>query len=119
MREITSTLLSLAVTCFICVVCVSAQDATAAPCDELTFAPPVYFNSGLGPRGLATNDLNGDGNADLVAANETANTVVIRFGDGHGNFPTSQQFSGNGPSSVAIADLNHDGKLDLVTSNRS
>ena len=90
MREITSTILSIAAACFICVVCVSAQDATLAPCTDLTFAQPVYFGGGLGPRGLTTGDLNGDGHTDLVAANETAASVLIRFGDGHGNFPASQ-----------------------------
>ena len=118
MREITSTVLSIAA-CFICVVCVSAQKSTLAPCEELTFAPPAYFNSGLGPRGLATTDLNGDGNTDLVAANETANSVLVRFGDGHGDFPSSQLFTANGPASVAVSDLNQDGNLDIVIANRS
>jgi len=119
MREITSTILSIAAACFICVVCVSAQDATLAPCTDLTFAQPVYFGGGLGPRGLTTGDLNGDGHTDLVAANETAASVLIRFGDGHGNFPASQLISATAPSGVAVADLNHDGKLDLVISHRS
>ena len=118
MREITSTLLSFAA-CFVFVVCVSAKDATLAPCDELTFAPPVYFNGGFGPRRLVTTDLNGDGNADLAAANESSDSVLIQFGDGHGNFPSSQLFFGSAPSSVAVADLNHDGNLDIVISHRS
>src|SRR6187549_127541 len=104
MRQLTSTLLSLAVACFLCVVSASAQDATPAACEELTFEPPVYFSSGLGPRVLATTDVNGDGHADLVAANESSGSVLIRFGDGHGNFPSSQLLTGSAPSGVVATD---------------
>src|SRR6186713_2935001 len=106
MREITLTLSSFAVACFLCVVCASAQHGASAPCGDLTFAPPVYFTGGLGPRALATTDLNGDGNTDLVAANESSNSVLIRFGDGHGNFPSSQLLTGTAPSAVVVEDLN-------------
>ena len=105
MREFKSTLLSLMVSA-ICIVSVSAQKDSATPCEELSFAAPTYFAGGGGPRGLATTDLNGDGNTDLVAANETAGTVTLRFGDGNGNFPTSQQFTAVGASGTAVADLN-------------
>ena len=119
MREITSTLSSFAVACFLCVVCASAQGGASAPCEELTFAPPAYFGSGLAPRALAAADLNGDGNTDLAAANESSNSVLIRFGDGHGNFPSSQLLTGSTPSDVVVTDLNHDGVPDVVFSQRS
>ena len=119
MREIKSTLLSLVAVFGICVTGASAQLESSVPCEQLTFAPPTYFAAGSGPRGLTTADLNGDGKTDLVAANETAGTVTVRFGDGHGNFSTSQQFTASGPSSSAIGDFNNDGNLDLVIAFRS
>lgn len=69
--------------------------------------------------GLAKGDLNGDGDVDLVAANEGSGTVTVRFGDGSGAFPSSLQFFVSSPSSVAIADFNTDGHPDFVTSSRS
>jgi hypothetical protein len=114
-----SNLSSLMFVCSICLFGLSAQHASAAPCPELSFGPPTYFPSGLNTNGLATGDLNGDGNVDLVAANEGSGTVTVRFGDGAGAFPSSLQLAVTTPSSVAIADLNGDGHLDLVTTIRS
>src|SRR5678815_5886200 len=119
MREIKSILSSLVAVCGMGIIAVSGQTETTAACEQLTFAAPVYAAGGLGPRGLTSTDLNGDGHVDLVAANETSGMVTVRFGDGHGNFSTSQQFTAAGPSSTAVADLNQDGLLDVVISHRS
>ncbi|MEI9413266.1 VCBS repeat-containing protein, partial [Mesorhizobium salmacidum] len=71
-----------------------------------------------GPFIVAMGDLNGDGRADLVAANVDANNVAVLLGDGQGGFGPATTFAtGIGPTWVAMADLNGDGKLDLVTSN--
>ena len=101
----------------ICVFGLAVQNAAAA-CAELTFDPPATFPSGLQTHGLASGDLNGDGNVDLAAANEATGSVTIRFGNGAGGFPTAIQFFVANPSSIAIADFNGDGILDFVTSNR-
>jgi len=120
MRQPMSKLVSLIFVCAICLFGVSAQSAAAVPCPApMSFGAPTYFPSGLQTNGLATGDLNGDGIADLVAANETSGSVTVRFGNGSGAFPSSLQFLVTTPSAVAIADFNRDGKLDLVTTSRS
>lgn len=65
-------------------------------------------------------DLNHDGHADLVTANQTSNDVSILIGAGNGTFTAGQRVAvGIGPTSIAVADLNGDGHADLVTANRT
>lgn len=42
-----------------------------------TFVAPISLPTGNSPIALATADLNGDGTADLVSANNTSNTVTV------------------------------------------
>lgn len=59
-------------------------------------------------------DLNRDGNLDLVCIDSEAPGVA--YGDGSGKFPRYEAFS-DGPASihaVAAADANHDGLTDLI-----
>jgi hypothetical protein len=82
------------------------------------FGPPSTYGVGIGPSDVASGDFNGDGRADLVTANRTANTVTVLLGNGNGTFQTGKNFpAGSGPSKVAIGDLNGDGHKDLVTGN--
>src|SRR5688572_5811975 len=102
MRETTSTICCLIVLCAICAIGLSAQQPALTTCEGISFGNPNYFPTGNGNRGVATGDLNGDGDTDLVSANETSATVTIRFGDGDGNFPSTLQFVETTPSSVAV-----------------
>ena len=74
--------------------------------------------TGTSPQGLAVGDLNGDGKADLVAANLLSVSVSVSYGNGDGTFQSPVTFgTGNGPNSVALADFNGDSLLDMAVAN--
>jgi hypothetical protein len=69
---------------------------------------------GAGAWGVAIADMNGDGNADLVVAANTA--IRVFHGDGTGSFlPQPPTRTGKGAWRLAVGDLNGDGKLDVAT----
>src|SRR3984885_9478426 len=80
-----------------------------APVNYALSAPYSY-------QGIATADLNGDGNLDLVVPLNNQPAIAILLGNANGTFQAETDLTvGNRPGSVAIADLNGDGKLDLAT----
>jgi len=72
------------------------------------------------PATVATADVNGDGNNDLIVVglsntSTLAGAVYVFLSNGDGTFkPPVTYASGQGSDAVAIADVNNDGKLDLV-----
>jgi hypothetical protein len=73
----------------------------------------------VGP--VAIGDMNGDGNPDLVAIDDSSFTgpqltIILGTGDGHFgvkmNFPLRFE-----PSSIKLGDVNGDGNLDVVIAN--
>ncbi|MFQ5552822.1 MAG: FG-GAP repeat domain-containing protein [Thermoplasmata archaeon] len=83
-----------------------------------SFGAATPFTVGARPRSVATGDLNNDGIADLVTANEFSHDVSILLGDGTGSFgPATSLAVFSNPSSVAIGDVNGDGNLDLAVPN--
>jgi len=70
--------------------------------------------------GVATGDLNGDGNLDLVTDSWAEDRLELLFGDGKGNFTTPGVYIpvGKHPyQRVRVADLNGDGRADIVSPN--
>ncbi len=76
---------------------------------------------GMSPSGIATADINGDGNADLVVSqiDPSGNgEVVAFFGNGNGTFTQAPSVTsvGSTATSVIPTDVNGDGKPDFVMS---
>ena len=84
-----------------------------------TFGQALNYTVGQTPHSLAAGDINGDGLADLVVANNGSSDVTVLLSNADGTFFTKATYpSGLAPEGVTLADLNGDGKLDIVTANQ-
>ncbi len=76
------------------------------------------------PLAVEVADLDGDGDLDLVSANELSDNLTVFFQTSSGVFATTPDLTlgnsstTNGAQSVKAADLDGDGDLDLVSANR-
>jgi hypothetical protein len=98
-------------------------NSTAVAGGPVTFQAARSFGTGtnLTPGAVAVGDLNGDGKADVAAAEAGGGNVSVLRGDGAGNLGAARQVAvGSNPVSVAVGDLDGDvdGRLDLVTANQ-
>ncbi len=88
------------------------------------FAQGPCFTSGTplpvgdSPTAVATADLDGDGQLDLVAVNQNSDTVSVLRNLGGGTFAPQVTYAvGSLPSSVAAADFDADGDVDIAVAN--
>jgi hypothetical protein len=89
-------------------------------------ATPAYASGGIQASSSAMGDVNGDGLADLVVANQCASnsscagSVGVLLSNGDGSFQAAVSYStiGADASSVALADVNGDGHLDILVANQ-
>ncbi len=95
-------------------------DDTTAGSPALTSEPATVRLTrefGNNAYSIATADLNGDANLDVVAANGNDGVSVL-LENGDGTLQVKQDYATDfGAISVAIADVNGDGSLDLVTAD--
>lgn len=94
----------------------------------ISFAPPVVLNAAAGPTAVIIADIDGDGNPDIVTANNglLASPVAIFQNPGiTGDIDTNSflprvDFAGNSlADTLAVGDLDGDGKLDIVVGSIS
>lgn len=97
---------------------VSGASQSSSPLFQLA---GEYDPGGSGSWAVATADLNGDGNLDVVVSNANSATVGVLLGNGHGWFgpPVTYNSGAWFPASVAIGDVNGDGIPDIVVANNA
>lgn len=94
-----------------------------------SFGPPAKFGVGDHPNTVVVDDLDGDGNLDIVTSNAgsggASGDLSVLFGKGDGGFENAVSLSVSPPGSttrhnprgVAITDFDGDGNPDLVSVN--
>jgi len=85
-----------------------------------TFQGRVDYPVGRGPFGVAVEDFNGDGLADVAVANSDDGTVSVLLGMGDGSLIAGPRFVvGHRPLAVVVGDFNGDHRPDLMVANGS
>jgi hypothetical protein len=109
-------------------------DPVGKTCDSLvvSFGPEQRRIAGYKPYMLLSDDLDADGDADLVVINEYGSSIGVYLNtagaftrlDNPGARPPDESFvpqhfgpTGAYPTGGALADFNHDGKLDVITAD--
>jgi hypothetical protein len=78
----------------------------------------VSNGAGDSPASVALADFDGDGDLDIVTANDFAQNASVLLGNGTGGFGApSLQPLGVSPASVTVGDWNGDGRPDFATAN--
>jgi len=81
-----------------------------------TFQAPVNYAVDSSPNSVTAGDFNGDGNTDLVVADQDAVSVLL--GNGNGTFqPAVDYFAIANNNSVTVGDFNGDGIEDLAVAD--
>jgi len=91
------------------------------PPDTITFKQSTPRADGLSMAGkfrtVVIDDLDNDGNLDVVGGASSPSMVTINYGDGKGGISKPQYLPVQGSvRSVAVADINEDGHADIVFS---
>jgi large repetitive protein len=88
----------------------------------ISFLAKVDFPTGTNPRGVAIQDIDGNGFPDIVVTNYNSNAIsLFRNTSSSGSLitmATKVDFAtGTNPHSVSIADIDGDGKVDIIVTN--
>lgn len=83
-----------------------------------SFAPAVRFAAGEDPCAVTIADLDLDGIADLIVANNFSYRIAVLWGGGGGVFAEPEFLStGQSPQEIEAKDLNADGFPDLIVAD--
>ncbi len=94
------------------------SDKNPLQTSPVAFSTVATTASGSAFLAVATGDINGDGRADIVAADYNANNVAVLLGNSAGGFtPQASVVTGSRPTSIALADVNGDGRPDIVVTD--
>ncbi|MCB1565449.1 MAG: VCBS repeat-containing protein [Rhodanobacteraceae bacterium] len=93
------------------------NDGDADPWDSVVTGEPLSGN--LFTLGMTLQDIDGDGDLDLITANANNKQNRLFVNDGFGTFGSDLPISGDFHSSYGLAtgDLDNDGDLDLIIGN--
>jgi FG-GAP-like repeat len=99
-----------------------SANASSGGTQVLTFA--TSYSTDGDPIGVAVGDTNGDGNADVVTANDgaSANDVTLLLGRGDASLQSPANItvpSANSLQNIVTADLNGDGIPDIIIANNA
>lgn len=108
------------------------QTVTSTPAMGLTYrtmalgyvtGAPANYTTGTFPRRVVAADFDGDGNMDIVSANQTGPNITILRGSATGTLTAVPNIAlpagATQPNDLVAVDLNGDNKMDLVTANGS
>ena len=88
---------------------------------SISFAPKIDYSSPYAPAGIVAEDLNSDGNIDLVTGISNKDSVCVYKNistPGQISFSNYVEYPGGGaPFGLAMADMDGDGKSDIVESD--
>ncbi len=88
------------------------------------FDPKIDFTGANGIQATALSDIDGDGKADLIGVNFSANSFSVYRNTAVSGSITANSFApkvdfgtGNGPQAIVVADIDGDGKPDIAVAN--
>ncbi len=86
---------------------------------EVRTSSRLEVNVAPHPHAVRLSDIDGDGHADLLVDDRTAEAIRLFRGAGHGGFAKSTRIpvGGDPYRGMTLIDINGDGEIDLVTPN--